>query len=70
MNISPLAKQFIPILQKNKTKKREDINYDLIMLSLYKDLLEADKYVNNRAYTFFSLVEPVVLTVFVFKLFL
>ena len=47
MNISPLAKQFIPILQKNKTKKREDINYDLIMLSLYKDLLEADKYVNN-----------------------
>ena len=49
MNISPLAKQFIPLLHKTKTKSKErkDINYDLIMLSLYSDLLEADKYVKN-----------------------
>jgi len=49
MNISPLAKQFIPLLHKtkNKSKERKDIKYDLIMLSLYSDLLEADKYVKS-----------------------
>ena len=44
MNFSSLADPFIPLL--NNTK-RENGNYDLIMLSLYKDILEADKYVKN-----------------------
>ena len=47
MNFSSFADPFIPLLNKNKLSERENSNFDLIMLSLYKDILEADKCVNN-----------------------
>ena len=49
MNIPPLAELFIPILKQNKliSEREEDNNYRLIMLSLFKDLLEAEKYINK-----------------------
>lgn len=49
MNFSSFADPFIPLLHKNKLANKENDNYDLIMLSLYKDILEADKYVNNSS---------------------
>ena len=48
MNLSSLADVFIPLINKFKSKnQRENDTYNLIMLSLYKDILEADKYVKN-----------------------
>jgi hypothetical protein len=46
MNLSPLSDPFIPLLKTNKLSEVER-NYDLILLSLYDDLLEGEKVVKN-----------------------
>ena len=53
MNLSPFADVFVPLLQQHKLiDKRETAdNYKLIMLSLFHDLLEADKYIKNTLIT-------------------
>ena len=47
MNISSNASAFVPLLKQYKliTKRESDDKYKLIMLSLFKDLLEAEKYI-------------------------
>jgi hypothetical protein len=53
MNLSPFADAFLPLLQQHKLiDKRETAdNYKLIMLSLFQDLLEAEKYIKNAVIT-------------------
>ena len=50
MNISSNASAFVPLLKQYKliTKRESDDKYKLIMLSLFKDLLEAEKYIENK----------------------
>ena len=49
MNLPPLADAFIPLLKQNKlkTKREKEDKYQAIMLSLYNDLLEAEKEVKK-----------------------
>ena len=50
MNISSFAEAFVPLLKQNKLiPKREsnNNNNNNIMISLFKDLLEAEKYIQN-----------------------
>jgi hypothetical protein len=53
MNLPPFADAFIPLLKQHKLiDKRETAeNYKLIQLSLFADLLEADKYIQNTTIT-------------------
>ena len=58
MNISTNAEAFVPLLKQYKliSKRENDDKYKLIMRSLFKDLLEAEKYlrtlpVNKTTYT-------------------
>ena len=58
MNISTNAEAFVPLLKQYKliSKRENDDKYKLIMRSLFKDLLEAEKYlltspVNKTIYT-------------------
>ena len=44
MNFSSFADPFIPLLKTNKLTSTER-NYELILLSLYEELLEGDKQV-------------------------
>jgi len=46
MNLSPLSEPFIPLLKTNKLNEVER-NYDLLLLSLYEDLLEGEKVLEN-----------------------
>jgi hypothetical protein len=50
MNISSAASAFVPLLKQHKliSKRESDDKYKLIMLSLFKDLLEAEKYIENK----------------------
>jgi hypothetical protein len=50
MNISSTASAFVPLLKQHKliSKRESDDKYKLIMLSLFKDLLEAEKYIENK----------------------
>ncbi len=50
MNISFTASAFVPLLKQHKliSKRESDDKYKLIMLSLFKDLLEAEKYIENK----------------------
>jgi hypothetical protein len=50
MNISSNASAFVPLLKQYKliAKRESEDKYKLIMLSLFKDLLEAEKYIENN----------------------
>lgn len=47
MNISSFAEAFVPLLKQNKLIHKRESNNNNIMLSLFKDLLEAEKYVQK-----------------------
>ena len=49
MNISTLTEPFVLLLKQNKliVKRETEDKYKLIMLSLFKDLLEAEKYIKT-----------------------
>ena len=46
MNISSFAEAFVPLLKKNKleAKREDEEKYNILMVSLFKDLLEGEKY--------------------------
>lgn len=49
MNISTTAETFVPLLKQHKliTKRENEDKYKLILISLFKELLEAEKYVKK-----------------------
>lgn len=49
MNISSFAEAFVPLLKKNKleAKREDEEKYNILMVSLFKDLLEGEKYVER-----------------------
>jgi len=49
MNISSFAEYFVPLLKKNKleVRREDDEKYNILMVSLFKDLLEGEKYVQK-----------------------
>ena len=49
MNISSFAEAFVPLLKKNKleAKREDEEKYNILMVSLFKDLLEGEKYVQR-----------------------
>lgn len=50
MNITPLIKYFIPLLEKNKLKNIKHPETNNIFCSLYKDFLEAEKTIDFKEY--------------------
>lgn len=53
MNLPPFANAFIPLLNQHKLIDKREMaeHYELILLSLFTDLLEADKYIQNAKIT-------------------
>lgn len=53
MNVSPFSEFFIPFLKENKliTSKANETNYKLMLFSLFKEILEAEKYIESALIT-------------------